>query len=219
MSFSDPMTVANYIDNLTRQVPGLQALHRMTTLLLAEHVPDRGSVLVLGAGGGAELKALADAQPTWQLLGVDPSAEMLLLARQTLGADAHRVELIQGYIDDAPHTEHSGATCLLTLHFLSVQARLQTLIALRSRLKPGAPLIIAHHSVPDDPARKQAWLRRSAVFSGATGTEADARAAVFAERLPTLSPEAEEALLQQAGFQRIEQFYTALSFRGWVAYA
>lgn len=39
MSFSDPDAVAQYTDNLVRQVPGVQALHQMTHVLLAEHVP------------------------------------------------------------------------------------------------------------------------------------------------------------------------------------
>ena len=36
---------------------------------------------------------------------------------------------------------------------------------------------------------------------------------------PTLSPEAEVDLLEQAGFVRPELFYAAFTFKGWVAYA
>src|SRR5690606_26000440 len=98
-----------------QNVPGLIALHRMSELLLAEVVPEDGRVLVLGAGGGLELKAFAQARPGWRLVGVDPSAPMLRLAEDTLGALAARVELIEGYIDAAPDTEMDGAVCLLTL--------------------------------------------------------------------------------------------------------
>ena len=38
-------------------------------------------------------------------------------------------------------------------------------------------------------------------------------------RLSILSPEAEEAMLREAGFTGISLFYAGLSFRGWVAYA
>jgi len=223
MSFSDPDAVAQYADNLVRQVPGVHALHQMTHVLLAEHVPAQGRVLVLGAGGGMELKAFAEASPTWRFTGVDPSAEMLGLAKRTLGVELPaRVDLIEGYIDSAPDTAFDGATCLLTLHFLPAEERLKTLCALRRRLKPGAPLIIAHHSVPTEPLEKHRWFRRWAAFvaaRGLVGETAAARADSLANRLPTLSPDQELAMLEEAGFERPGLFYAALSFRGWVAYA
>lgn len=223
MTFSDPDAVAQYADNLIRQVPGVHALHQMTHVLLAEHVPPQGRVLVLGAGGGMELKAFAEASPAWSFTGVDPSAAMLGLARRMLGNDlSARVDLIEGYIDTAPETTFDGATCLLTLHFLPAEDRLQTLRELRRRLTPGAPLVIAHHSVPNDPAEKRVWFQRWAAFVTARGVSGEtpaARAETIATRLPTLSPEHEVALLEEAGFERPSLFYAALSFRGWVAYA
>jgi len=92
VSFSDPQAVARYAEGPARQVPGFHALQRMTALLLAESVPAEGTVLVLGAGGGLELKVFADAQPGWRFIGVDPSAEMLDLARSTLGPLVSRVD-------------------------------------------------------------------------------------------------------------------------------
>lgn len=222
MSFSDPAAVSQYIDNLVRNVPGVHALHQMAQVLLAERVPAHGQVLVLGAGGGVEMRAFAEASPTWRLVGVDPSAEMLALARHTLGDLSLHGELIQGYIDDAPDGLFDGATCLLTLHFLSPDERLHTLRELKRRLKPGAPLVIAHHSVPDEPTEKRVWLQRWAAFAmarGGTDDDLAARAEALASRLPTLSPEREVALLEEAGFIEPRLFYAALSFRGWVAYA
>jgi tRNA (cmo5U34)-methyltransferase len=90
----------------------------MTGLLLAERIRDDADVLVIGAGGGLELKALADTQPGWRFCGIDPSAEMLGLARRTLGSLASRVELHEGYVDGAPVGPFDAATCLLTLHFI-----------------------------------------------------------------------------------------------------
>lgn len=39
------------------------------------------------------------------------------------------------------------------------------------------------------------------------------------DRLPLLTPDEEEAMLRDAGFEQVELFYAALSFRGWVATA
>ncbi|MDH1688450.1 class I SAM-dependent methyltransferase [Stenotrophomonas maltophilia] len=200
-TFSDPQAVARYAEAPLRQVPGFLALQQMSRLLLAERVPAQGRVLVLG---------------------VDPAAPMLALAEQTLGPLMPRVQLLEGYIDDAPDLRFDGASCLLTLHFLDAGQRLHTLRELHRRLQPGAPLVVAHHSVPQEPAGKLRWLQRYAAFAEASGVaHADAQRAIeaIAERLPLLAPEQEVALLQEAGFDGVELFYTGFSFKGWVAYA
>jgi tRNA (cmo5U34)-methyltransferase len=193
----------------------------MTALLLAESVPHDGRVLVLGAGGGLELKVFASAHDDWRFVGVDPSAEMLNLAKGTLGPLASRVEFLEGYIDTAPEGPYDGATCLLTLHFLNTEQRLHTLIELRRRLKPGAPLVVAHHSVPQAEDEKLRWLSRYAAFAEASGVPAaDARnaAAAINTRLSLLSADQEVALLTEAGFENVGLFYAGFTFKGWVAY-
>lgn len=193
----------------------------MAALLLAEIVPEEGRVLVLGAGGGLELKVFAEAQRKWRFVGVDPSAEMLKLASATLGPLASRVELHQGYIDTAPKGPFDGASCLLTLHFLTRDERLHTLSELRSRLKPGAPLVVAHHSFPQAEGAKARWLGRYAAFAISSGIpEANAKSAIDAisSRLPLLSPEEDVAVLREAGFDGVELFYAGFTFKGWVAY-
>ena len=193
----------------------------MARLLLVESVPEAGNILVVGAGGGLELKAFADAQPGWRFVGVDPSAEMLKLAMATLGPLASRVEFVEGYIDAAPVGPFDGATCLLTLHFLPVAERLHTLRELRRRLKPGAPLVVAHHSFPQGEREKARWLGRYAAFAVSSGIPpSNMRNAIDAigARLPLLSPEQDAALLREAGFEAVELFYAGFTFKGWVAY-
>ena len=68
-SFKDPEAVARYTEGPKRFVPGLDGLHRMTGLLLAERVPADAHILVLGAGGGSEMKAMAEAHPGWRFTG------------------------------------------------------------------------------------------------------------------------------------------------------
>ena len=100
--FTDPQAVAAYVDATPQRVPGFADLQRMAMLLLSERSPAAARILVLGAGGGLELKAFAEAQPDWRFVGVDPSAEMLELATSVVGDLAARVDLQQGYIEDAP---------------------------------------------------------------------------------------------------------------------
>ena len=219
--FDDPAAVARYAENPPRLVPGFTDLQRMTRLLLAETAPADGRILVVGAGGGLELRAFAEAQPGWRFVGVDPSAEMLKLARLTLGPLAERVELTEGHIDSAPEGPFDGASCLLTLHFVPLAERLATLKEIRRRLKPGAAFVVAHHSLPDGPARG-VWLDRFAAFATDNGVDLDKAsggARALGERLPILTPEVEIDLLRAAGFVDPPLFYAAFTFRGWGARA
>ncbi|MBK3734538.1 methyltransferase domain-containing protein [Azospirillum brasilense] len=221
-SFSDPDAVARYPEGPKRFVPGLDGLHRMTGVLLAEKAPRAARVLVLGAGGGLELKALADAHPHWRFVGVDPAAEMLRLAERTLGTHMGRVELVEGYIDDAPEGPFDAATCLLTLHFLPAPERERTVRQIHRRLVPGAPFVAAHGSFPQRPAERGLWLDRYAAYAVASGTDPEqasaARTAVEAS-VQMLSPEEDEAVLRKGGFSDAQLFYSAFTWRGWVAHA
>ncbi len=221
-SFQDPAAVAHYTEGPRRFVPGLDGLHRMTGLLLAERVPADAHILVLGAGGGSEMKAMAEAHSGWCFTGIDPAGPMLDLAARVMGPNAHRARLIEGMIDDAPEGPFDGATCLLTLHFLDTEERIRTAAELRKRLKPGAPFVAAHGSFPQGPGERDRWLNRYASYAIASGGDPDhvakGREAV-ATHVAMLSPEADEAVLRAAGFTGVEQFYAAFTWRGWVGYA
>jgi len=220
LPFSDPEAVARYAEGPSRLVPGFRDLHRMAALLLAERCGAEARVLVLGAGGGLELKCFAEMQPGWTFDGVDPSAEMLKLAARTLGPVIDRATLHEGYIQDAPEGPFDAAACLLTLHFISREERRSTLAEIHRRLKPGAPFVVAHHSFPQGDDEKALWLSRYAAFAVDSGVPAEhaARAhQAIGDRLPILSPEDDEAMLADAGFAGIGLFYAGFSFRGWVA--
>ena len=221
-AFADEAAVANYAEGPPRFVPGFDALHRMTSVLLAERAAQDAHILVLGAGGGLELKALAQAHPGWRFIGVDPARAMLDLAERALGPLAGRAELVEGYIDDAPEGPFDGAACLLTLHFLDHAERLRTVRELHRRLRPGAPFVAAHSSFPQEGSARRRWLSRYADFAVASGADpqqaAGAREAVDAA-LNLFDPGVDEVILKDAGFADAELFYAAFTWRGWIGHA
>lgn len=221
--FSDRTALATYAQNARRTVPGFDSMHLMASVILAEQAPQGGRILVLGAGGGMELRLLADARADWSLDGVDPSEPMLDLARETLGDHAGRATLHLGYIDDAPDGPFDGAVCILTLHFLPSAERLRTLRQVHQRLAPGAPFVVAHCSFQQEPAAVRSRWRdleeAYIVASGGTPEMARKRRDGVEEALPVLSPEEDEAMLREAGFGAVTPFYVGFTFRGWIAYA
>lgn len=218
--FANSDAVASYKENALHNVPGLADLHRMTMLLLAEHAPAAAHMLIVGAGGGMEIKAMAETQPDWLFTGVDPSQAMLELAHQTVMPFTDRVILLEGTVDQAPAGPFDGATCLLTLHHIDRSERLNTLRKIRHRLKPGACIVIAGHSAPEpDPVQ---WMARSAAFSNRTDLDWESawkNGKMRVEHMQLLNPTDQAEQLHQAGFQDVALFYAAFSFRGWVGVA
>lgn len=101
-------------------------------------------LLVVGAGGGAEIAAFLPDNPGWRITGVDPSRQMLDLAREKaarLGV-ADRVTLIEGSVDDLPaERRFDAATCVFVLHFLTDDAKRALLGGMRQHLVAGAPAV------------------------------------------------------------------------------
>jgi tRNA (cmo5U34)-methyltransferase len=191
--------------------------------VLRERMPKDAKVLVLGAGGGLEILTMATAEPGWTFCGVDPSAEMLAAARLTLGEAAARVDWIEGLIFDAPQGPFDGGTCMLTLHFVPDDgAKLETLKAMRSRLKPGAPFVIAHIAIDKAAPDADMQFERYAKYSEDSGTDPEmverARTSVKG-MLHSVGPARDEALLKEAGFTGVELIFAGLVWRGWAAYA
>jgi len=224
LHFDDPDFARHYVeDGPARFVPGYDVMHRMAAQLIAERAGDDAAVLVLGAGGGLEIRAMAALQPGWTFHGVDPSAEMLATGQAICASVADRVAWTRGFIPEAPDGPFDGATCLLTLHFLTDDgAKLEALRAIRQRLKPGAAFILVDLCLDGTAPGYDALRDRYARFALNSGADPE-DVAHTRDRLKavlhTVPPERDEALLTEAGFTGVHLFYAGLSWRGWTAYA
>jgi len=218
--FKDPEHARTYADRPRKIIPGFDGLHRIMAQLLGEGSPAR--TLVVGGGGGLELKTLIDAFPEARFCAVDPSVEMINQGRAYLG-DPASVDWVEGYVFDAPEGPFDAATCLLTLHFVPDDgAKLETLKAIRNRLKPGAPFVIAHLSIDKNDPASERRFDRYLTF----GRDSDMDPKVLKDahekvrdHLNCVGPERDEALLREAGFRDIELVFRGLYWCGWVAYA
>ncbi|MCV7344274.1 class I SAM-dependent methyltransferase [Mycolicibacterium rhodesiae] len=220
--FDDPHFVDMYAARAAKMVPAYRDIHRMATVLIDERAPSDARVLVLGAGGGLETTAFAQAQPGWTFDAVDPSEAMLELAARNLGPYAARVRMHRGYIEDAPDGPFAAATSLLTLHFLPRQLRLETAARVRQRLTPGAPFVVAHMSFPQHGSERDLWISRhvaNLIAAGIDAADVDKARNAIATEVPVLSPDQDRAILREAGFTDVTEFFTAFTVRGWVCYA
>lgn len=223
--FADPEFVARYVElGPSAFMPGHAGVLQMAGLLLAERTPADGHVLVVGAGGGLDTRALAKAGPGWRFTGVDPAPHMLALARTVVGDDvAGRMELIEGVAADAPEGPFDAATLILVLGMLLDDgSKLTTLTDIRRRLTPGAPFVLVDRCDDRHGSNFSRNMDRYAAYAIASGVEPETVAGAQESQKANpglVPPERDEALLAEAGFSDLELFYVGMSWRGWVAYA
>ncbi|MEM9029055.1 MAG: class I SAM-dependent methyltransferase [Pseudomonadota bacterium] len=220
--FADPENAKHYAEGSPANfVPGFSIMHGLVVQLLSETAGVDGHTLVLGAGGGLELKAFADARPDWRFTAVEPSPEMIAAAKNNLDHVADRIDWIEGYIADTPAGPFDAATCLLTLHLIPDNgAKLDALCAIRERLKPGGAFAIVDNCLdPKDPNAKRT-MDRYIAFARSNGIDEDLLehvATTVTEKGECITAEREVALLAEAGFTDVDLFFAGLSWRGWIA--
>lgn len=214
-----------YDRRIRQAIPGYDALHHLSCMVLAETTGGHGRVLVVGAGTGSECVALAQACPGLSLVGVDPAEEMLRHAGAKVADHGlnERVRLYPSTVAQLPTFEpFDAATLLLVLHFLPDDgAKLGLLTDVARRLVPGAPLVLADLFGPawDDP-----WQAELRTFWGhlqrAAGIPAGDIAKGFRHVDRDIHPVTDARLadlLAEAGFAAPQPFFRALCFGGWVA--
>ena len=224
-NFIDPSLVARYAQQGPPAfAPGHSGMLQMTGVLLGERVPETGKVLVVGAGGGLEIRYLASIANGWRFVGIDPAPVMLDLARATVGPETgERLELIEGTIADAPLEPFDAATCILVLGLIADDgSKLTMLEDVRRRLKPQAPFVLVDQCIDRAAADSGLRLDRYASYALRSGVhpETVASAKKMVGSMTSMVPASRnEKLLEEAGFKDVEVFYVGMAWRGWVAYA
>lgn len=226
-----PLPVGEYPRTIRGIIPGYDLLFTLTHAFLRAERREDLHLLVVGAGGGAEIAQFLPANPGWRITGVDPSSEMLALARSEatrLGV-GDRVTLVQGTVADLPReARFDAATCLLVLHFLPDAEKAALLRGVAGRRRPAAPLVVAATAVAipvaecvrDDYRRAQ---RHYAELLGQSPEQVAARLAQTPAFLATLPPPCTPddylRLLREAGFRRTGELLRIMGTVGaWYAH-
>jgi tRNA (cmo5U34)-methyltransferase len=209
------MPVAEYAQTVARVNVGYDLMLTLTGCLLRALDEPQLRLLVVGAGGGAEIERFLPSNPGWRLTGVDPSADMLALADDTvmkLGL-GDRVALVRGTVDALPtEARFDAATCLYVLHFLPDDAKLVLVREIAGRLRPDAPLLVVSGVRPDDGGLRDDLLGAWQQYGAAMGMPAERMAQTIARIMgqPMPTEAAYRALFQAAGFRRVARYAEVL---------
>ncbi len=211
----------SYDDNVHRLWAGYGAMRQVIAEVMAAALAGKeaASLLMVGIGTGSEVKPLARyAGAGVRFTGVDPSPEMLAVAREKLAAEGllERTSLHACELRDlARGPLFDGAQMIGVLHHLpGDEARLELLREIAGRLKPGAPFVIGCRT-GDDPLLWAVEDRR--FFADGRPPEAaeQRRKAVASLRVPASEAEV-FALLAQAGFVEPRLIFGELHLKTWV---
>jgi tRNA (cmo5U34)-methyltransferase len=223
----DPVRAAEYEQQSRIALAGYDACHELAACLLSARIGtgNAAHVLVVGAGGPArEITQAGRLEPDWRFTAVDPSEPMLEIARGRIAEAGmtERTEVILGSVEDLPdEPAFDAATLIGVLHHLPGDAAKRNILrAISSRLKPGAPLVLAgnHRAYASEPLMLKAWGERWRM-QGATSDEISAKLGKILQGAdPPHSEAAVFALLDESGFETPQRFFSSLVWGAWIAF-
>ncbi len=105
-------------------------------------------VLDLATGTGDLAIAIAEALPEAQVTGVDPSARMLAVFREKLGALADRIELLEGDAQALPFADARFDATTIAFGIRNVPDRARALAEMARVTRPGGRVAVLELSEP-----------------------------------------------------------------------
>ena len=102
----------------------------------------RGRVLEIGVGSGLNLPLY---ESGIHVVGVDPSAKLLSMAREATADRVQSIELIEGSAESLPLPDHEFDTVVTTWTMCSIPNLPQALAEVRRVLKADGKLVFAEH--------------------------------------------------------------------------
>jgi ubiquinone/menaquinone biosynthesis C-methylase UbiE len=154
-----------YRDHILPHLINLAMRQRNLAAYRSRVVPGaEGRVLEIGVGSGLNLPFYS--QKAEHVVGLDPSPQLLSMARQAARASSAPVEFIEGSAEAIPLERGSIDTVVTTWTLCSVPNATHALNEMRRVLKPGGRLLFVEHGRADDPGVRRwqdfltpAWKR------------------------------------------------------------
>ena len=210
---------------LARQViPGYRTFFPMFAALVEPDLPPGARVLVIGAGTGIELVTLKQVRPDLEVHGVDPSEQMLEIARRRVaeaGVEASDGVTFQlGYAADVATTPlFDAATLINVLHFVPDDGSKAALLGdIAQRMKPGGVFVFFDLHGGGDPEEHERYLsawRRYWTIRGMTGAEKRRFDARIRDGIHFAPASRVVELARDVGLVEPRRFYTSLLYGGW----
>ena len=109
--------------------------------------PRPGEMVVdVGCGTGSFAILLKKRHPRVDVVGIDPDAQALAIAREKANREGTEIDWRQGFADALPAQSADAVTSSLVFHQVPLAGKRSSLAAMHRALKPGGRLVLADYS-------------------------------------------------------------------------
>lgn len=220
----DQQTAAVFDDMITRSIPFYGEIQRMTGEIAADFSTPGSNLYDLGCATGNglfELDPMID--PTVRFVGVDNSSEMLEKARQKLATcpSGREFELKVLDLHNTQVVENASVVVMnLTLQFIRPLYRERVVRNIIEGLNDQGCLILVEKLSLGDSLFNRLFIRyyyQLKKRQGYSESEIAHKREALENVLIPYRPEENRALLEQAGFRHVEEFFRWYNFSGMIA--
>lgn len=221
-----PVPIEDYERTIEIASPGYSAMHTMLSACLKSRLMAKTDVnlLVVGAGGGAEIINFCRHNPLWKMVGVDPSKKMLDLAQRKVKdfGFSNQVSWVNGYVSDLPISpEYDAATSILVMQFLPNDGKKSNFLKeIFRRIRPLGSFVLVDVIRDREDVKFEEMIQFVRSYRDIMGVPENVHIKAmeaFSKGVYPLSEEGELELLRNTGFVNIIRFYTGMWINGWIA--
>lgn len=208
-----------YDEGIKFTIPTYEYLMSSMPAYLSRLIPKSSDIqlLVAGCGTGNEMQEFLQHDPKWNVTGIDPSPDMVGVARKKLRLHKNQ-KLIVGQVKGLPDgLKYDAATLSLVLHFLPDNgAKANLLKNLCKRLKKGAPLIIIDMFGTKD----EIWEKLQ-MLAGILPEEFDSQfvkemSLRVLDEINFIPEDRFKEIIQLAGFSEPLKYHQTLMYGAWI---
>lgn len=211
----DASAARTYDKGMPQRVPGYALGLDLAGAVLATRLPAEASILVVGAGTGAEILHLAPLQPGWRFTALDISADMLEVARQRCeeAGLGDRVTFVSSAMQRAEGLPaHDAALAQLVTQFVPNDEKRAFYAGIAGALVDGGPLLSLDYR--PDLSAGVAVLRQWALQAGAPPEMAEVMLSRIADSWYIPTEDDLAALWYEAGLLAEARYVQALAYTG-----
>ncbi|MEO0403869.1 MAG: methyltransferase domain-containing protein [Bacteroidota bacterium] len=216
IEFFEDKRASKYDQFVNQWIPGYQYFMQLLPKLLLDKMNQ--PVLIAGCGTGSEMLELVKHYPHCDLIGVDPSPEMVSQAKDRLKTFSN-VKVIEGTVNTlAKDSSFGSATLILVLHFMEDDGtKLDMLRSIADRLKSGSSFVILDITGTREELERNLDVLEMQLDPKLDPEEIKMRRNRIKDKLHVVSADRLEALLEEAGFGDVNRFYQNSIYMGWMA--
>lgn len=223
-SFNDKV-VEVFPDMINRSVPGYEAMLSSIAALADFYLPDDGLCYDLGCSLGAVSVLLAQtiSRKNCAIIAIDNSSAMTKKLDKRLNKIKDLNMEVKVKNDDISTISFEPCHLVvlnLTLQFIAPEKREALIQEIYQNLKPNSALIICDKVIFNDDNKQEQfrlWHENFKRCQGYNEMEIAQKRASIMNVLQADSPETQITRLQKAGFSKVETFFQAFNFLGFIA--